>query len=48
MKKSLIHIQVDEELKKELENEALEKGISLNGYIRMILLARQTDDDRRS
>ena len=40
MKKTLIHIQVDEDLKKELENEALKNGISLNGYIRMILLAR--------
>lgn len=41
MKKTLIHIQVDEDFKKELENEAREKGISLNGYIRMILLARE-------
>lgn len=40
MKKTLIHIQVDEDFKKELENEARKKGISLNGYIRMILLAR--------
>lgn len=40
MKKTMIHIQVDEDLKKELENEALKNGISLNGYIRMILLAR--------
>ena len=40
MKKTLIHIQVDEDLKKELENEALKNGISLNGNIRMILLAR--------
>ena len=40
MKKMLIHIQVDEDFKKELENEARKKGISLNGYIRMILLAR--------
>lgn len=41
MNKTLIHIQVDEELKKELEAEALKNGISLNGYIRMILLARE-------
>lgn len=41
MKKTLIHVQVDEDFKKELENEAREKGISLNGYIRMILLARE-------
>lgn len=40
MRKTLIHIKVDEDLKKELENEALKNGISLNGYIRMILLAR--------
>lgn len=40
MKKTLIHVQVDEDFKKELENEARKKGISLNGYIRMILLAR--------
>ena len=48
MKKTLIHIQVDEELKRELELEANEKGISLNGYIRMILLERQNYDDKRS
>lgn len=40
MKKTMIHIQVDEDFKKELENEARKKGISLNGYIRMILLTR--------
>lgn len=41
MKKTMIHIQVDEDFKKELENEARKKGISLNGYIRMILLTRE-------
>ena len=35
-----IHIQVDETLKAKLEKEAKEKGISLNGYIRMILIER--------
>lgn len=35
-----IHVQVDEKLKAKLEKEAKEKGISLNGYIRMILIER--------
>ena len=35
-----IHVQVDEHLKKKLEEEAKAKGISLNGYIRMILIER--------
>ena len=36
-----IHIQIDESLKAKLEKEAKAKGISLNGYIRMILLERR-------
>ena len=35
-----IHIQIDESLKAKLEKEAKEKGLSLNGYIRMILIER--------
>ena len=38
MKKVLLTI--DEELKKELEQEANAKGLSLNSYIRMILIER--------
>ena len=38
--KKYIHIQIDDKLKKELENESREKGLSLNSYIRMILIER--------
>ena len=37
----IIHIAIDKEIKEELKEEAKAKGISLNGYIRMILLERK-------
>ena len=37
----MIHIKIDEELKKQLQQEAKAKGISLNGYIRLILIERK-------
>ena len=40
MNKTYIHFQVDENMKKELEKEANEKGLSLNAYIRMLLIER--------
>ncbi|MCI7208116.1 MAG: ribbon-helix-helix protein, CopG family [Clostridium sp.] len=36
----MIHIKVDDELKKQLEEEAKAKGLSLNAYIRMLLIER--------
>ena len=39
--KIYIHLQVEVELKNKLINEANEKGLSLNSYIRMILLERK-------
>lgn len=39
--KKYIHIQIDDDLKKQLEYEANEKGLSLNSYIRMIILERK-------
>ena len=36
----MIHIKVDEDLKKQLEEEARAKGLSLNAYIRMLLIER--------
>lgn len=36
----MIHIQISEELKEELKKEAESKGLSLNAYIRMILIER--------
>jgi predicted HicB family RNase H-like nuclease len=36
----MIHIQISEELKEELRKEAESKGLSLNAYIRMILIER--------
>ena len=38
--KTYLHIQVRNELKSELEKEAEQKGLSLNAYIRMILISR--------
>lgn len=37
----MIHIKIDEELKKQLQQEAKAKGLSLNGYIRLILIERK-------
>lgn len=35
-----MYLNIDKELKKELQEEADEKGLSLTAYIRMILLER--------
>lgn len=40
MNKKYIHVQVETDLKKKLENEAKQKGLSLNAYIRMLLIER--------
>jgi predicted HicB family RNase H-like nuclease len=40
MKKTYIHLQVEEDFKKQLENEAKQKGLSLNAYVRMLLIER--------
>ena len=37
----MIHIKIDEKLKEQLENEAKAKGLSLNAYIRMLLIERE-------
>ena len=36
----MIHLRLDENLKKQLEDEAKEKGLSLTAYIRMLLIER--------
>lgn len=36
----LIHVKIDESLKKQLEEEARAKGLSLNAYVRMLLIER--------
>lgn len=41
MKKDCIHITLDSDMKKELINEAKSKGLTLNGYIRMIIIERK-------
>lgn len=46
MNKTYIHIQVLEDLKKELEDEAKQKGLSLNSYIVTILLERKKNDKK--
>lgn len=35
-----MHLNIDDELKKELQKEAQEKGLSLTSYIRMLLKER--------
>ena len=35
-----VHISISDELKKELEKEAKSRGLTLNGYIRMVLIER--------
>lgn len=37
----MLHIKIDDDLKKQLETEAKEKGLSLNAYIRMLLIERK-------
>ena len=36
----MLHIKIDDELKEVLNDEAKSKGLSLNAYIRMILIER--------
>ena len=36
----MLHIKIDEDLKQKLESEAKAKGLSLNAYIRMLLIER--------
>ena len=38
--KTYLHVQIKNELKKQLEKEAEKNGLSLNAYIRMILISR--------
>ena len=37
----MLHITIDEELKKQLEEEAKLKGLTLTAYIRMLLIERK-------
>ena len=37
----MIHIKIDEMLKQELKYEAESRGLSLNAYIRMLLIERK-------
>lgn len=43
-----MYLNIDKELKKELQEEADEKGLSLTAYIRMILLERKKWWQRKS
>lgn len=36
----MLHIAIDKELKKQLEEEAKLKGLTLTAYIRMLLIER--------
>lgn len=36
----MIHIKIDDTLKEELQEEAKSKGLSLNSYIRLLLIER--------
>ena len=37
---NVLHLIIDGDLKKELSKEAKQKGLSLNAYVRMILIER--------
>ncbi len=37
----MLHITINEELKKQLEEEAKLKGLTLTAYIRMLLIERK-------
>lgn len=37
----MLHIKIDDKLKRELEKEAAIKGLSLASYIRMLLIERK-------
>lgn len=39
--KKKIHISIDDDLKIQLDKEAKAKGLSLNSYIRMVLIGRK-------
>lgn len=38
--KEVIHLKIEEKLKEDLKEEASKKGLSLNSYIRMLLIER--------
>lgn len=42
MNNKVVHITIDNDLKKQLQEEAKAKGLSLNSYIRMILIERKS------
>lgn len=39
--KEVIHLSIEEKLKEDLKEEASKKGLSLNSYIRMLLIERK-------
>lgn len=39
----MLHIRIDDRLKEQLEEEAAAKGLSLNAYIRMLLIERKNN-----
>lgn len=43
MKKETIHISVDAKIKKWLVENAKEKGLTLNAYVRMLLLEKYNE-----
>ena len=40
----MLHIKIEDKLKKELIEEAREKGLALNAYIRMLLIERNKNE----
>lgn len=42
----MIHITISEELKEELKKEAKKLGLTLNSYVRMILIERNNKNER--
>lgn len=39
-----MYLNIDKELKQQLQKEANEKGLSLTSYIRMLLMERKKND----
>lgn len=37
----MIYLRIDDDLKKQLQEEAKQKGLTLSSYIRMILIQRR-------
>lgn len=42
----MLHVKIDDELKKQLEKEASDLGLKLGTYVRMILIKRGKESEK--